>query len=796
MPRLLRRIAGAVLLLAALGLLLDRVFPLPLARLTEPGSVLVLARDGTPLRAFADARGVWRYRVRLDDIAPVYLSALLHYEDRWFFRHPGVNPASLLRALTQAVLSGRVISGGSTLTMQVARLLEPIPRTPLGKCRQALRALQLEWHFSKHDILEMYVNLAPFGGAIEGVQAASHAYLGKSAAELSDAEAALLVVLPQAPTRWRPDRHAARAQQARDKVIARLQQLGVFSPARAADARMEQVAARRLRAPMRAPLLAQRVRARDEVVRTSIDAEIQARVEARVRAYLRRLPPRSSVAALVVEHAGMEARAYVGSADLLDGPRSGHVDMVRAPRSPGSTLKPFLYGMALDQGLIHSASLLVDAPQSFDGYQPSNFMEHYQGPVSATQALRQSLNVPAVDLLERVGVVRFTAALENAGIRLRMAEGARPNLALILGGAATSLEELVGGYAALARGGRAAQVRLRATDPLQERHLLSPGAAWLVRRMLERAPNDSYAVQQFDSASRVSLAWKTGTSYGFRDSWALAVTPEFVVGIWIGRPDGTPLPGQYGAVTALPLLVETVDSLPNQKLRFLDAPPASVSELPICWPLGGAQADTPADLCHRTLDAVILNGTVPPTFADRDAAIWHAGRLQYWQDPRSGARRNLSCLRPDSRLVTIARWPALAYPWLRGSVKRQSALPALAPDCAADEYSTGLRIAGISDGGIVRNPGRQLGALTIEVQALGSDGAIHWLLDDRLVAQSRGDQRIRIRLEQDGDHVLIAIDPAGSSDRVTLRAIGTGNGTQAALRGKPSSAATPGLYTE
>lgn len=769
----LRRLLGAALGVAALLLWLDWCFPPPLARLTEPGSVLVLARDGSPLRAFADSRGVWRYRIHLDEVAPVYLSALLHYEDRWYFRHPGVNPASLLRALAQGLLHGRVISGGSTLTMQVARMLEPIPRTPLGKLRQMLRALQLEWRFDKHEILEMYLNLAPFGGAIEGVQAASHAYLGKSASELSDAEAALLVVLPQAPTRWRPDRHAQRAQQARDKVIARLQQLGVWSAARAADASIEQVAARRLEAPMRAPLLAQRVRSLGDTVRTSIAADLQARIEARVSAYRRRLPARTSIAVLVVEHSSMLARAYVGSADLLDGDGAGHVDMVRAARSPGSTLKPFLYGMALDQGLIHSASLLVDAPQSFDGYQPSNFMEQYQGPVSATQALRQSLNVPAVDLLDRIGVVRFAAALENAGLRLRMGAGARPNLSLILGGAATTLEELVGAYAALAREGRAARVRLHAGEPLVEHHLLSAGAAWLVRRMLERAPSDSYAVQQFDSASRVSMAWKTGTSYGFRDSWALAVTPEYVVGVWIGRPDGTPLPGQYGAITALPLLVETVDSLPHQQRRFVAPAPASVSEIRICWPLGGAQTETPPELCQRTLEAGVLNGTVPPTFADRDAAVWHGGRLQYWRDRRSGARLNLSCLREDAEQVTIARWPALAYPWLRGSLKRRSALPALAPGCAPDEYSTGLRIAGVSDGSIVRNPGQRRGPLTLEVQALGSDSRILWLLDDRLVAQSQGDQRIRILIQRDGDHQLIAIDDAGSSDRVTVRAIGT-----------------------
>ncbi|MBL8243139.1 MAG: penicillin-binding protein 1C [Rhodanobacteraceae bacterium] len=767
------RYLGLPLLAAALVFAADRLFPPPLGRIDAPGSTLVLARDGTPLRAFADRDGVWRYRVRLDEVSPAYLAALLHYEDRWFFRHPGVNPASLLRALLQATIHRRVVSGGSTLTMQVARMLEPIPRTPLGKLRQAWRALQLEWRYDKREILEMYLNLAPFGGAIEGVQAASHAYLGKPVADLSDAEAALLVVLPQAPSRLRPDRHPAAAQQARDKVIARLVELGQWSTARADDARIEQVGARRLRAPMRAALLAQRLRARagaGGVVRSTIDAALQQRIEARVEAHLRRLPERNSVAVLVVDNASAETLAYVGSAALLDATRAGHVDMVVAPRSPGSALKPFLYGMALDQGLIHSMSLLIDAPQSFDGYQPSNFMERFQGPVSATQALRLSLNVPAVDLLDRVGVVRFASTLENTGLKLRMADGAAPNLALILGGGATTLEELVGAYLALARDGLAARPRLQAEEPLQSRYLMSPGAAWIVRRMLERDPNDNLGTRSVDTASRVSLAWKTGTSYGFRDSWALAVTPEYTLGVWIGRPDGTPLPGQFGAVTALPLLIEIADSLPSRRMRDLTPAPAGVHEVPICWPLGRSEADTDPAHCHRRWPAWTLAGTVPPTFPDREIDTWRGGLLQYWRDP-AGLRRNLSCHRPDAQLVTVARWPALAYPWLSSTTRQRSELPPLAKGCATDEYSTGLRIAGINDGSVLRTPSNRSGPISVRVQALGADGRIQWLLNDRLVGQTLGAAPLELKLDSNGDLHLVALDAAGRHASVRVRTI-------------------------
>ena len=367
--KFLRRSVITLLCLLALALLLDRLFPLPLPD-PSSGSTIVLARDGRPLRAFPDSDGVWRYPVRVEDVSPLYVEALLTYEDRWFHRHPGVNPFALARALGQWVVHRRLVSGGSTLTMQVARILDGTPHSALGKLRQMLRALQLEAHLSKQEILTLYLDRAPFGGTIEGVEAASWAYLGKPASRLSHAEAALLAVLPQMPSRLRPDRNAQPARSARDKVLARMADLGVWSAAEVHDAMVESVAARALQPPLSAALLAERLHADRPTQRritTTIDAELQHSLEARVTDYLARLPERTSAALLVVDNASLEARAYVGSAEFGDEQRLGHVDMVRAWRSPGSTLKPFLYGLALDDGLIDSESLLVDAPQSFGG---------------------------------------------------------------------------------------------------------------------------------------------------------------------------------------------------------------------------------------------------------------------------------------------------------------------------------------------------------------------------------------------------------------------------------------------
>jgi penicillin-binding protein 1C len=767
---------GSVALLSAL-LLLDLVFPpqLPKARDT---STLVVARDGTPLRAFADAEGVWRYPATPESVSPLYLEALLNYEDRWFWRHPGVNPVALLRAAVQMATSGRTVSGGSTLTMQVARILDReragSTRTPWRKLVQILRALQLEAHLDKREILILYLERAPFGGTIEGVEAASWAYLGKPASQLSRAEAALLAVLPQSPSRRRPDRHPEAAQIARDKVLDRMADLGVWTREEVEDARIEPVVARQLQPPMIASLLAQRLRSahpKQARIASTIDANLQRTLEERVSAYFSNLPERTSAALLVVDNATMEARAYVGSVTFGDKARLGHVDMVRAWRSPGSTLKPFLYGMAIDDGMIHSESLLVDAPQSFGDYRPGNFGEAFNGPVGAAQSLRLSLNVPAVDLLDRVGPGRFAARIDHAGIPLRFPDSAKPNLALILGGTGARLEDLVGTYAGFNRNGIAGRVRYTPNDPKIDRRMLSPGAAWIVREILETNPRPG-ELEQFDRGTRPRVAWKTGTSYGFRDAWAVGGTRRYTVGVWVGRPDGTPLPGQYGALTALPLLFEVVDSLPRGARDAMPLPPpANVAEIEVCWPLGIAAADLPSSLCQRRMKAWTLDGAVPPTFAERGARLWSAGRETFDVDVRSGQRVTAVCsLEHETRRAEIARWPALATPWLASETRRASTLPPLAADCMPDgrDASEELRIDGLNDGAIlVRAPGSEH-AVRLSLRALGTERKVQWLLDGRWIAETAGSQPLVRDFGEPGDHVLTALADSGAWTRIAF----------------------------
>jgi penicillin-binding protein 1C len=759
------------------GIVLDAMFPLPLPD-GDGSATVVLARDGTPLRAFADDRGVWRYPVTPEQVSPLYLQALLNYEDRWFYRHPGVNPFALVRALGQMLRYGKPVSGGSTLTMQVARIIDPHSRTLFGKGKQILRALQLEAHLSKRQILTLYLNHAPFGGTIEGVQAASYAYLGKSAERLSRAEAALLAVLPQSPSRLRPDREAATAQKYRDKVLDRLRELQVWSAAQVADAKIESVAARTLTPPLKAALLAERLREAHpdrRSIATTIDAELQVAMEARVSAYLGHLPERTSAALLLVDNANAEVLAYVGSGAFGDEARLGHVDMVRASRSPGSTLKPFLYGLALDDGLIDSESLLVDAPQSFGTYRPGNFSEEFNGPVGAAQALRLSLNVPAVDLLDRVGPARFMARLANAGVDLQLPRGAEPNLSVILGGAGARLEDLVGAYGAFNRGGLAARVRLTPDEPLSERRLLSAGAAWIVRAILEANPRPGYASDTFVTSGKPRVAWKTGTSYGFRDAWAIGATRRYTLGVWIGRPDGTPMPGQYGAITALPLLFQAVDSLPRPRggLLPLDAPPASVREADVCWPLGLEFDAAHPQVCHEKRTAWVLNGVVPPTLPERDAGIWSAGTLHLRIDATSGRRLSADCHSRNEAEIDIARWPALAYPWLSRALRERASVPPLAAGCtpdALDRFAM-LRIDGIGDGAaIARAPGSVKPA-QLSLKALGASGPVLWLINGKLEGETAGAHVFVHPFADPGPQTITALTPAGAWSQVAIRVL-------------------------
>lgn len=530
--------------------------PVPLAEARKVSTVVV-DRNGRLLRAYAMADGRWRLPVTsASAIDPTYLNLLLAYEDQRFRQHGGVDPLALGRAAFQLATRGHIVSGGSTITMQLARLLEPRrERSVLAKLRQIVRAVEIERQLDKDQILDLYLTMAPFGGNLEGVRAASLAYFGKEPKRLSLAEAALLVALPQSPEKRRLDRYPEAARAARDRVLERMVHEGRVSADDAAMARAEKVP--RLRKPM--PLLAphatdQAVSAAPDarLIRTTLEATLQTNLEALARDRAGSLGADVSVGILVVDNASGDVLAHVGSPDYFDVRRAGQVDMTRAVRSPGSTLKPFIYGLAFEDGFVHPDSLIDDRPIRFGNYAPENFDMSFQGTVPVRRALQLSLNVPAIALLDRVGASRLSTRLRQAGAELVLPKDEVPGLAMGLGGVGVTLSDLVRLYAGLARLGQTVALReiLDDSDGAREpARLMDQAAAWQVGNVLLGTPPPENGVSG-------RIAFKTGTSYGYRDAWSVGFDGRMTIGVWVGRPDGAPVPGLIGRSAAAPILFD------------------------------------------------------------------------------------------------------------------------------------------------------------------------------------------------------------------------------------------------
>ncbi|WP_422382935.1 penicillin-binding protein 1C [Roseibium album] len=587
-----------------------------------PLSVVVLDREDRLLRAFTSRDEKWRLPVELDEIDPLYVQMLLSFEDKRFFEHDGVDARALIRSILQGVRHGRIVSGGSTLTMQVARLLDEAPtRSARRKYEQVLKAVKLEQTYSKEDILRLYVLRAPFGGNLEGVRAASLTWFGKEPGRLTVAEAALLVALPQSPEARRPDRFPDRARKARNRVLARAVVAGVISPAEAASASAEPVRTRRNNMPLIAAHESRHARImapKRAVHHLTIDKDLQSALEALARTRANSFPVPVSLAIIVADHRSGEIVARLGAPDLLDEARLGHIDMTRAVRSPGSTLKPFIYGLAFEEGVGVPQSLIRDRPTNIAGYQPTNFDRAYQGTVTLREALQLSLNTPAVQLLEAVGPARLLARLKRAGARPVLEKGKPAGLAISLGGLGLSLKDLAQAYGALARGGQPVEFRhcrvscLPQGPQQQSQKVLSAKAAVMVSDILVGMP-------QLQGSETQHIAYKTGTSYGYRDAWALGFDGKYVAAVWVGRPDGSPVPGQTGQKTSVPILFEVFQKLGTARVPFPPHPPdvaaALAGDVPL--PLQYARTSGNRSVSHQE-DRLLIS--YPP-----DGAELHLG---------------------------------------------------------------------------------------------------------------------------------------------------------------------------
>jgi penicillin-binding protein 1C len=574
---ILSALAAAVI--ATTGLALDRIFPPNLARYQERSTEVVDA-NGRLLRAFTTSDGMWRLKTTADDVDPVYLALLKAYEDSRFALHPGVDPLSVVRATGQLVAHGRIVSGASTITMQAARLLEPRPRTFVNKVIEAARAVQLEWRYSKREVMAIYLTLAPMGGNLEGARAASLAYFGKEPKQLSAAEAALLVAIPQSPTRRRPERSSVAAQTGRDRVLARGLGDGVIDRALYDMAISRPVPAQRLAMPMNAPHLATWLAGQSPgaVVPTTIRFQLQSSLNQLAADERGQMDDKAQVAMVAVDNRTGGVVAWLGGGDFFG--RAGQVDLVRAHRSPGSALKPMIYALAFDDRTLHPESLVEDVPLRFKDWLPRNFDREHQGAVTVRRALQQSLNVPAVLALEKVGPARFLSTLRTAGATPILPPGDPGNsLGMALGSATITPLEMAGLYSGLANAGRFAPPQVRRDRPRPEPvRLIGETAAWYIADILADAPLPEGFASLPVALRERRIAYKTGTSAGFRDAWAAGYSANWTVVVWVGHADGTPRPGQLGRLAALPLMFKAFGRLPGEDNRA-PPPPAEVMKV-------------------------------------------------------------------------------------------------------------------------------------------------------------------------------------------------------------------------
>jgi len=760
-PRWLLRVLYA---LAALALAL-RLFPAePLSeRLTR--STAIYAESGELLRLTLADDQQYRLWVALDDVSPRLPQAVQLYEDRWFHWHPGVNPAALVRSAWATYADGSR-QGGSTISMQLARRLYGIDSRSIGgKFEQIALALWLEARYSKRDILEAYLNIAPYGGNIEGVGAASLIYFHKRAHDLNLPEALALAVIPQNPRRRMAARNGAvlppQLADARDRLWQAWRASHAEDERYAADMQLPLQPWSAAQLPFRAPhltdaLLRDSGGARGEI-RTGIDLRLQTTLERAIHQYVetnRNIGVRNA-SALLLDTQTMRVKALVGSADYFDAGIDGQVNGTAAKRSPGSTLKPFIYGLALDQGILHPHTMLKDAPTAFGPFSPENFDGRFVGPISAQDALVRSRNVPAVAVSAKLSRPNLYDFLKNAGVS-KMASESHYGLALALGGGEVTMEELARLYAMLANGGVLQTLALRAD---QERsnddgiRVLSEEAAFVTLDMLAANPRPDTG-----TPSPRTVAWKTGTSWGFRDAWSAGVFGRYVLVVWVGNFDGSSNPAFIGVKAAAPLFFQIVDSVRAQRLDPPDAPrvpPAHVAKVDVC----AASGDLPNEYCPQTVSTWFLPGKSPIRSSTLHRAVYIDERTN---QPVCAASE-------FTRREILEFWPSDMLRLFReaGMPRRE---PPLLPDCAGDASKS------VGEAPQIVSPLRGV-TYTVRLSklapiALRADGArnteLFWFANQGFVGRSGAGESLAWNPAQPGRYILRAVAADGAADARTV----------------------------
>lgn len=768
-----RRLGIALAGAAVAFWLLPRIIPHAPLSSRFGTSTAVYDATGGLLRLTVAPDDRYRVWVPLDRISPLLIEATLLQEDRHFRLHPGVDPAALARSAWQTYIAGGRRQGGSTITMQLARMMYGIRSTTIGgKAQQIVRAVGLELSYPKSEILEAYLNLAPYGGNIEGAAAASLIYFEKDPATLTLAEALTLAVIPQNPSRRAPGTTgvdgALRAAQQR--LYSRWRETHPGDTAAIDPRLMEleiQVGGTR-DLPFRAPHLADAVLARTPraaEVHTSLDRRLQDLLERQLRGYVRARERVGvhNAAAILVDARSMEVKALVGSVDFFDARISGQVNGVLAKRSPGSTLKPFIYALGVDQGVLHPMTMLKDAPAAFGAYSPENFDGRFVGPLTAREALIRSRNVPAVTVASRLSGPDLYGFLELAGVselRSRQHYG----LALVLGGGELTMEELVTLYGALANDGVLRPLRYRTDDPVSDGiRVLSAEASFITRDMMQGTPRPDE--MPMAAPDLVKVSWKTGTSFGFRDAWTIGIFGPYILAVWVGNFDGEGNPSFVGIQTAAPLFFRVVDAI-KAKEPALAEPirtfPAELATVDVC----AASGDLPNADCPRTVPTWFIPGKSPI-----QVSTLHQGVLI---DDRTGKRACPPVTAGPSHRVVYEMWGSEMLRLFQQAGLPRREPPPFDPRCEGliSELPEGTppQITSPLRGVVYSLRSDRIGKETITLRATSGAGVreVYWFVGESFVGKAPPGGTVTWQPTAPGSFVLRAVDDQGQADSRTV----------------------------
>lgn len=765
-------------------------FPLPMYRLNPTTSTVIFDRNGKILRVFTAPDEMWRIPANIKDISPNLRMALINYEDKWFAYHLGVNPISIIRATITNLKAGKIVCGGSTITMQVARMMEPKPRTIKSKIIEMIRAVQLELSYSKDEILSFYFNMAPYGSNIVGSSAASYLYFNKDQKDLSLGEAALLAVIPSSPTILRPDAQIKGKngelliKQARNKVLERLLKNRKITQQQFNEAISESIPTKRHPFPFYAPQLTWKLKEMyhgiNKIVST-IDRDLQILTRNILQKHLNILRKKgiSNGAVVLMDTKTRNVLAMVASADFFDEKSSGQVNGAMAPRSPGSALKPFVYALAIDRGIVSVESIMSDVPVDYSGYRPENYDEKFRGAVTMKEALIHSLNVPAVNLSAKLGEDGVYEFLKEAGISTLTKPEEHYGLSLILGGCEVTLLDITNLYAGLANMGNFGPYELilessnisskisRFREPVPphqdkniSRRLLREGTAYIITEILSEVERPDLPSCWESAVNLPKVAWKTGTSYGHKDAWSIGYSPKYTIGVWVGNFDGTGSPAIVGAETAGPILFDIFNALAGLENTPWYIKPSEVEEREVCS-LSGMPL---SQYCRHSKRELYIPGVSP----NQQCTFHRAIAI----DKETGTRLCPHCRIGRSYETKIfIVWPPEIATWLERNGISVDKLPPHYPECSQIVSGDGPIIhspSADSEYIIRKNVDIEYQKILLEASVSNDSRNIFWFLDSKLIFNGSPTEKVFIT-PTPGKHKLACMDDEGRVTEMILK---------------------------